>query len=57
MHASVQDITHGIWRSVELFHQGLMLREIRQKMMQLDFSWEASVRAYLDLYDKMRWGG
>jgi starch synthase len=53
LHASVQDITHGIWRSVELYHQGLMMQEIRQKMMQLDFSWEASVRAYLDLYEKM----
>jgi starch synthase len=57
MHASVQDITHGIWRSVELYNQGQMLQEIRQKMMQLDFSWEASVRAYLELYDKMHWAG
>jgi starch synthase len=57
MHASVQDITHGIWRSLELYNQGPMLQETRQKMMQLDFSWEASVRAYLELYDKMRWAG
>jgi starch synthase len=56
-HASVQDMTHGIWRSVELFHQPEMLREIRQRMMQLDFSWESSVRAYLDLYDRARHGG
>jgi starch synthase len=51
-HASTQDMTHGIWRSVELYQQPLMLQEIRQRMMQLDFSWEASVRAYLDLYER-----
>lgn len=55
--ASVGDMTHGIWRSVELFHQPEMLREIRQRMMRLDFSWETSVRAYLDLYDRARNGG
>jgi starch synthase len=47
-------MTHGVWRSVELFNQQEMLRETRQRMMQLDFSWEASVRAYLDLYERMR---
>jgi starch synthase len=51
-HASPQDMTHGIWRSVELFQQPQMLQEIRQRMMELDFSWEASVRAYLDLYER-----
>lgn len=55
-HASVQDMTHSVWRSVELFHQPEMLKEIRQRMMQLDFSWETSVRAYLDLYDRARHG-
>ena len=53
LHPSVQDMTHGIWRSVELFNQPGMLREIRQRMMDLDFSWETSVRAYLDLYERM----
>lgn len=53
LHPSVQDMTHGIWRSVELFHQPEMLKEVRQRMMQLDFSWESSVRAYLDLYESM----
>jgi starch synthase len=52
IHASVQDLTHSVWRSVELFNQQTMLQEIRQTMMQLDFSWETSVRAYLDLYDQ-----
>jgi len=54
LHASVQDMTHGIWRSVELFHQREMLTDIRRRMMQLDFSWESSVRSYIDLYESMR---
>jgi starch synthase len=49
-HATAADMTHGVWRSVELFQQPEMLREIRRRMMQLDFSWQTSVRAYLDLY-------
>ena len=51
-HATPGDMTHGIWRSVELYQQQEMLREIRQRMMQLDFSWESSVRAYLELYER-----
>jgi len=49
-HATVGDMTHGIWRSVELFQQPMKMQEIRSRMMRLDFSWEASVRSYLDLY-------
>jgi starch synthase len=56
-HATVGDMTHGIWRSVELFQQQEMLKEIRRRMMQLDFSWETSVRAYLDLYALAIHGG
>lgn len=54
LHPSVQDMTHGIWRSVELFQQPEMLKEIRQHMMGLDYSWETSVRAYMALYESMR---
>jgi len=53
-HTTVGDITHGIFRSVELYQQPGMLQEIRSRMMQLDFSWESSVRSYLDLYASMQ---
>src|ERR1700748_2267593 len=49
---SVQDMTHGIWRSVKLSHAHEMLKDIRHGMMQLVYSWETSVRAYLDLYER-----
>ena len=48
--ATVGDMTHGIWRAVELFHQPEKVQDIRSRIMQLDFSWESSVGDYLDLY-------
>jgi len=53
-HATVGDMTHGIWRAVELFQQSEMIVEIRDRIMQLDFSWESSVRYYLDLYEGLK---
>jgi starch synthase len=52
-HATVGDLTHGIWRAVELFHQSEKALEIRNRIMQLDFSWESSVQSYLELYDSL----
>ncbi len=52
-HATVGDITHGIWRAVELYQQQEKVQDIRRRMMQLDFSWETSVRYYLELYDRL----
>ncbi|HMH22768.1 MAG TPA: glycogen/starch synthase [Puia sp.] len=48
--ATVGDITHSIFRAVELFQQQEKMQEIRSRMMRLDFSWESSVRYYLELY-------
>lgn len=49
--ASVGDITHGIWRAVDLFEDKEKIMEIREKMMRLDFSWQHSVQQYLNLYE------
>jgi len=48
--ASVGDMTHGIWRAVELYQQPQKMLDIRERIPLLDFSWEASVRSYLELY-------
>jgi starch synthase len=53
-HASVGDMTHGIWRAVELYQQQEKIKEIRRQIMQLDFSWESSVRSYMQLYESMK---
>jgi len=35
---------------VELFKDQDKLTSIRKQMMELDFSWETSVKQYIDLY-------
>ncbi|HEY4937287.1 MAG TPA: glycogen/starch synthase [Puia sp.] len=48
--AIVGDITHAIWRAVQLYQDPLLMDELRRRMMRLDFSWETSMQQYLDLY-------
>jgi starch synthase len=51
--ATVGDITHGVYRAVHLYEQGDQLAAIRQQIMGLDFSWDRSANAYIDLYERM----
>jgi starch synthase len=48
--AIVGDITHAVWRAVQLYQEPLLMEELRRRMMRLDFSWETSMKQYLDLY-------
>jgi starch synthase len=48
--AIVGDITHAIWRAVQLYQEPLLVEELRRRMMRLDFSWETSMQQYLALY-------
>lgn len=48
---SVGDITHAVWRATELYHQKDTVKQIRRQMMQLDFSWETSMRQYIQVYE------
>jgi starch synthase len=49
-YASVGDITHAIWRATDLYENKNKLKEVRQRMMQLDYSWESSVEQYIQVY-------
>ncbi len=46
----IGDITHAIWRAVQLYADPLLMDEMRRRMMRLDFSWETSMKHYSDLY-------
>ncbi|HVY74255.1 MAG TPA: glycogen synthase [Puia sp.] len=48
--AIVGDITQAIWRAVQVYAEPARVDELRERMMALDFSWETSVKHYLDLY-------
>lgn len=52
-HASIPDITHAVWRAAELYHNKEKMHHIRQHMMKLDFSWETSVKHYIDVYSAL----
>lgn len=51
--AAVGDITHAIWRAVQLYAGTGIVQDIRERMMQLDFSWETSVKQYIALYESI----
>jgi starch synthase len=52
--AAVGDITHAIFRGVELFANGEKFDEVRQTMMALDFSWDRSATEYVNLYRSLK---
>jgi starch synthase len=51
--ASVGDITHGVYRAVELYEDQLRFDGIRRKLMELDFGWDVSAKQYIDLYKSL----
>lgn len=53
-HTAVGDICNGVWRAVELYHNKKLLTEVRDRMMNLDFSWETSVQNYIDVYQSLK---
>ena len=48
--ANVGDITHAVWRATDLYENKKKLSQLRQRMMQLDYSWESSVEQYIQVY-------
>jgi starch synthase len=47
---SVGDISHAIYRALELYRDIRTFRSLRKKITQLDFSWNKSAKDYIDLY-------
>jgi starch synthase len=51
--ATVWDITHAIYRALEIYNQPKLLKKLVTKIMKLDNSWESSAKKYLDLYQSI----
>lgn len=51
--ASVGDITHAIYRALQLYKQPKRLDEVRTTMMEIDNSWEKSAGEYIELYKQL----
>lgn len=50
---TIHDAHTSIYRATQLFKDTKTLNEVREKIMALDFSWEASARAYKNVYDEL----
>lgn len=53
-HTAVGDISHAVWRAVELYQNKEAFAAVRKRMMAIDFSWETSVKKYIDVYNSIR---
>lgn len=50
LHASVGDITQAVYRAIQLYGYPATTSALRRRIMELDFSWQASSEKYTDLY-------
>ncbi len=48
---SVGDITHAVYRALQLYRDKEKMDEIIPAIMQIDHSWESSAEVYLNLYN------
>ena len=53
-HASVGDVTEGVYRALQLYDDTELLSNTRRRMMQLDFSWDTSAKRYIEVYESLR---
>lgn len=47
------DIADSVIRGLELYESKKKMLSIRRRMMKLDFSWQQSVKSYLDIYQSL----
>jgi starch synthase len=52
--AKVWDITYSIHRALQLYAAPKQMKSIRNKIMELDYSWENSAQQYINLYSSLK---
>jgi starch synthase len=52
--ASVGDVSHAVWRAVNMYQNKEFFEACRKQMMNLDFSWEKSIQQYITLYQSLK---
>jgi starch synthase len=52
-HFNLDDGHIAIYRAVELFHNRAVFEDIRQRITEIDFSWERSAADYQEVYEQM----
>mgnify|MGYP000004551505 CR=1 FL=1 len=51
--ASIDDIVYSINRATELYEDKEKLKEVRERMMKVNSSWESSAKKYIELYESI----
>jgi len=52
-HFSLEDAFNALNRAMRLHADTKRMKQVRKKMMELDFSWDRSAQTYLDLYNSI----
>jgi starch synthase len=52
-HLSIQEITHGIKRAIEIYENKKQVTQIRKHMMNINHSWQKSASEYVDIYHSL----
>lgn len=51
--ASVWDVCYSINRAIPIYHNPSQYKEIQQRIMKIDHSWDRSAQAYIDIYKSL----
>lgn len=52
--AVIGEVTHAIYRSLQLYGQPLRMAQIRKQIMEIDHSWESSAKQYTTIYTSLK---
>ena len=52
-HFSIEDAMLAVYRATEVYRNKEALQTIRQRIMAVDFSWEKSAGAYMEIYNRL----
>ena len=50
----VDDAYLAVYRAVDLFQKAELFTEIRERVMEIDFSWESAAGNYIRIYDELK---
>jgi starch synthase len=53
-HFNLDDAYLALYRALQLYHNPEAFAAVQQRVSQLDFSWERSAAAYIDIYQQMQ---
>ena len=53
-HATTSDVLHALWRASQTYLNEDYMKNLREQIMALDFSWQHSAQKYYQLYQELK---